>query len=239
MVAPTPGALPSVSARALFAWPPQAAVARPVAKAKIYAHAKPSAALRALFARQVESITWAYKLAPETINLPATPGVPEIEVFELALKLPDIDHGVLRCIDKAIPFPIFFVLRFEGHSQPVAAYKRPSDAAHHQRGQISQWVLGDYHAAPWQKDDLPRPGLPVALDLQGLYEQLVRQHLAAPSRPGESLRDQLDRLSLMAARQTAAAKLETRLLQEKQFNRKVQINAQLRTIRSELDALAS
>ena len=56
--------------RALFAWPPQAAVARPVAKAKIYAHAKPSAALHALFVDQVESITWAYKLAPETINLP-------------------------------------------------------------------------------------------------------------------------------------------------------------------------
>ena len=218
---------------ALFAWPSQAGVARTVAKAKIYAHAKPSAALRAQFVEQVESITWAYKLAPESINLPAKPDVPEIEVFEIALKLPNVNHSVLRCIDKAIPFPIVFVLRFEGHSQAVAAYKRPSDAA------SGQWVVGDYHVAPWQKDDLPRPGLPVALDLQGLYEQLVRQHLAAPSRPGESLRDQLDRLSLLAARQTAAAKLETRLLQEKQFNRKVEINAQLRTIRSELDALAS
>ena len=46
--------------------------------------------------------------------------------------------------------------------------------------------------------------------------------------PGESLRDQLDRLSLLSARQTAAAKLETCLAQEKQFNRKVKINAQLR-----------
>lgn len=83
------------------------------------------------------------------------------------------------------------------------------------------------------------PGLPVALDLQGLYEQLLRQHLAAPNRPGESLRDQLDRPSRLAAKQTAAAKLETRLAQEKQFNRKVEINAQLRTIRTELGLLAS
>ena len=218
---------------ALFAWPSQAAVARPVAKAKIYAHAKPSAALRALFARQVESITWVYKLAPESINLPAKPDVPEIEVFEIALKLPDVSHSVLRCIDKAIPFPILFVLRFEGRSQPVAAYKRPSDAA------SGQWVLGDYHAAPWQKDGVVRPGLPVALDLQGLYEQLLRQHFAVPARPGELLREQLDRLSLLSAKQAAAAKLETRLAQEKQFNRKVEINAQLRTIRSELHGLLS
>lgn len=218
---------------ALFAWPSKAVVARPVAKAKIYAHAKPTAALRALFVDQVESITWAYKLAPETINLPAKPDVPEIEVFEIALKLPDVNHSVLRCIDKAIPFPILFVLRYDGHSQPVAAYKRPSDAA------SGQWVVGDYHAAPWQKDGVVRPGLPVALDLQGLYEQLLRQHFAVPARPSESLRDQLDRLSLLSVKQTAAAKLETRLAQEKQFNRKVEINAQLRTIRTEIHALAS
>ena len=217
--------------QALFAWPPQAAVARPVAKAKIYAHAKPSAALRALFVDQVDSITWAYKLAPETINLPAKPDVPEIEVFEIASKLPDVNHSVLRCIDKAIPFPILFVLRHDGHSQPVAAYKRPSDAA------SGQWVVGDYHAAPWQKDGVVRPGLPVALDLQGLYEQLLRQHLIVTARAGESLRDQLDRLSLLSAKQAAAAKLETRLALTKQFNRKVEINAQLRTIRTELHAL--
>jgi len=179
------------------------------------------------------SITWAYKLAPETINLPAKPDVPEIEVFEIALKLPDVNHSVLRCIDKAIPFPILFVLRHDGHSQPVAAYKRPSDAA------SGQWVVGDYHAAPWQKDGVACPGLPVALDLQGLYEQLLRQHLAVPARSGESLRDQLDRLSALAAKQTAVAKLEARLVAEKQFNRKVKINGELRTLRDEVNRLTA
>ena len=220
-----------MTTQALFDWPSQAAVGRPVAKSKIYAHAKPTAALRALFVEQVESITWAYKLSPETINLPAKPAVPEIEVFEVALKLPDVSHSVLRCIDKAMPRPILFNLRFEGHTQPIAAYKRPSDAA------SDEWVLGDYHAAPWQKDGEARPALPMALDLQGLYEQLLRQHLAIPARAGETLRDQLDRLAALAAKQTAAAKLEARLTAEKQFNRKVEINAQLRTIRTELEAL--
>ena len=227
------------TARALFTWPAKATVLRPVAKAKIYAHAKPTPALRKLFAQQVESITWAYKLAPESINLPATPEAPEIEVFEIALKRPDISHAVLRCIDKAIPFPILFVLRHGGRSQPIAAYKRPSEAAHIPPGHaVTQWVLGDYHAAPWQKDDVPRHGLPVVVDLQGLYEQLLRQHLAVPARAGETLRDQLDRLAQLQAKQVAAARLETQLAQEKQFNRKVEINSQLRTIRSELQALA-
>jgi len=131
-------------------------------------------------------------------------------------------------------------LRFEGHIQPIAAHKRPSDAAHYQGGQVvSQWVVGDYHAAPWQSDDIARPALPMALDLLGLYEQLLRQHFAVAARLGESLRDQLDRLSALAAKQVAAAKLESRLNAEKQFNRKVTINAELRTLRDELDLLAS
>ncbi len=232
-------ALKVATPSALFNWPAQCKVARPVSKTKIYAHAKPSAALRALFVQQIDSITWGYKLAPASTNLPATPSVPEIEVFDIALRQPELNPALLRCIDKAIPFPILFVLHFAGRSQAIAAHKRPKDAANGAApNSWAQWVVGDYHAAPWQKDDAPKPSLPVALDLQGLYEQLLRQHLPSQARPGEPLRDQLDRLALLAAAQAAAAKLQARLAQEVQFNHKVELNAQLRSLRSEVEALA-
>ena len=221
------------TAQALFAWPTQAAVGRVVAKSKIYDHAKPTAATRALFVSQVEQIIWAYKLAPESINLPAKPAVPEIEVFEVALKTPNINSAILRSIDKAIPFPIVFNLRFEGSTQAVAAYKRPSEA------KAGDWVLGDYYATPWQADATPRPRLPIALDMQGLYEHLLRAHLTVPARSGEPLADQLLRLAHMTSKRAEADKLVTRLAQEKQFNRKVELNAQLRSIHHELDRLAT
>lgn len=220
-------------ASALFTWPVQAAVNRPVPKNKIYAHTQPTAALRALFVAQVEQITWAYKLSPETINLPARPSVPEIDVFELTLKTPELNHAVLRCIDKAMPRPMLFNLRFEGHTQAIAAFKRPNES------NPGQWVVGDYHATPWQIDSLARPGLPVALDLQGLYEQLIRQHLAVPARQGESLREQLDRLAVLTTKQLEAQKIATRLAQEKQFNRKVALNAELRNLQQAIDTLVA
>ena len=224
-------------ANALFTFPAQARVGRVMPKSKIYMHGKPNAALRALFVAQVESITWAYKLAPETINLPAKPDVPEIEVFEIALKTADLSHAVLRCIDKAIPFPILFNLRFEGRTQPVAAYKRPSEA------NAAQWVVGDYHAAPWQADSLAnsqaKPSLPVALDLQGLYGQLLRQHLSKPARAGETLREQLARLAELASKQLELDKLALKLEREKQFNRKVELNAHLRHLRQQLNGLVT
>jgi len=221
------------TAPALFAWPTQAAVSRVVAKSKIYDHAKPTAATRALFVSQVEQIIWAYKLAPESINMPAKPAVPEIEVFEVSLKTPNINYAILRSIDKAIPFPILFNLRFDGRVQAIAAYKRPSEA------KTGDWVLGDYQAAPWQTDATTRPPLPIALDMQGLYEHLLRAHLSLPARPGESLPDQLLRIAQVTSKRTEADKLSARLAQEKQFNRKVELNAQLRSIHHELERLAT
>ena len=90
---------------ALFHYPKQAAFERVLPKNKIYVHAKPSSALRKQFVRQVDKIVWQYKLSPETVNLPARPGVPEIQIFAIALKTPELSEDVLRCIDQAIPFP--------------------------------------------------------------------------------------------------------------------------------------
>ncbi|MDE2605764.1 MAG: DUF4391 domain-containing protein [Burkholderiales bacterium] len=219
-------------APALFAWPPQAAVGRVVPKNKVYVHARPSPALRARFVAQVEQIVWAFKLAPETVNLPAAPEVPEIELFRIAQKTPELDLDVLRCIDRAIPFPILFELQHAGRSRGVAAYKRPAE------GKATQWVPGEYFVTPWQPDEATRAGLPVALDLGGLYGELIRAHMPLPARPGESLRAQVERLALLREAEAAARKLAARLATEPQFNRKVELNAQLRTIRTRLESLS-
>ena len=50
-------------------------------KNKIYEHSGANTRLKDLFVEQVEQIVWQYKLAPETINLPAKPGVPESSGF--------------------------------------------------------------------------------------------------------------------------------------------------------------
>ncbi|MFZ4504556.1 MAG: DUF4391 domain-containing protein, partial [Methylovulum sp.] len=88
---------------ALFHYPNAATLGRKLPKNKIYEHAKPSTAVRELFVSQVDKIIWQYKLAPETVNLPAKPNVPEIQIFTLALKTPELSEDVLRCIDQAIP----------------------------------------------------------------------------------------------------------------------------------------
>jgi hypothetical protein len=219
-------------AYSLYSYPGQAEFNRVLPKSKIYEHGKPTRAVRDGFVAQINQIVWQYKLAPETINLPSRPGVPEIEIFSLELKTPEVSEDVLRCIDKAIPLPIFYNLNFEGRVKTVAAYKRLSDA------DASRWVVEGYFAGPWLPTQAERTALPVALDMTGLYEQMLRRLMPFPARAGEALKDHVERLSQLRSKQNEFAKLEARLLKEKQFNRKVEINTQLRTIKTDIETLA-
>lgn len=218
---------------ALFTFPPQAQVGRVLPKSKIYQHGRIGTALRERFVKQVEQITWQYKLAPETINLPARAGVAEIEIFDIALKTETLVDDVLRAIDRAIPLPILFQLHYQARTRMVATYKRPSVA------DAGKWVIDSYFASEWQAADAARQPLPIALDLHSLYEQLLRSLLPQVARPGERLSEQLERLTRLRSRQNEYKQLEARLHKEKQFNRKVTLNAELRELKEEIDQLAT
>lgn len=216
---------------ALFAYPKQAEFGRILPKNKIYEHSGANTRLKDLFVKQVEQIVWQYKLAPETLHLPACPGVPEIQVFSIQLKTPELHSDVLRCIDGAIPFPIVFELTFDGRTQVTAAYKRTNEA------DASRWVLSDYFASGWQPADSERTAMPVALHLGGLYEQLLHRLMPWPARLQETLAELVARVEQVQAKQRELDKTTAKLAKEKQFNRKVEINAHLRQIKNELEEL--
>lgn len=215
----------------MFAYPKQAEFNRVVPKSKIYVHARPTKRVRELFVTEVGEILWKYKLSPETINLPARNGITEIQVFEIALKTPELDDAVWQTIDRAIPFPLLFQLIHGDTIRFAASYKRPSEA------DSSKWVIeGSFQTEP-QLLSTPRPPLPVALDLAGLYEQIIRCHLPLPARPGESLADQVARHEAILLKQEEKQKLKAQLAKEIQFNRKVELNAALRSIGKEISEL--
>jgi hypothetical protein len=215
----------------LFDYPKSAAFGRVLPKVKIYEHGSPSAAIKQLFVRQVEQIVWQYKLAPETINLKPSRTVPEIQIFSIALKGDELKPEVLRCIDLAIPFPIIFELRFDGKTKPVAAFKRQSEA------DASKWVISEYFDGDWAAADTPRKLLPMVFDLEALYGQLLMPLMPYPARPAEGLQARVERMELIRLKQRELERCEARLRKEKQFNRKVAINAELRDLKQELEGL--
>jgi len=215
-----------------ISYPRQAAFGRVLPKNKIYEHSGANSRLKDLFVEQVEQIIWQYKLAPETINLPAKPGVPEVQVFAIQLKTPDLHLDLLRCIDAAVQFPIVFELSFDGRTQVIAAHKRPNEA------DASRWVFSDYFASAWLPSDIERTAMPLALDLGGLYEQMLYRLISTPARPQENLADLVARVELLAAKQREVEKTASKLAKQIQFNRKVEINTALRQLKTELEQLS-
>lgn len=216
----------------LFDYPQSAAFGRVVPKSKIYEYARPPASLKKLFVRQIEQIVWQYKLAPETLKLPATPAVSEIQVFRISLKEDAVKPEVLRCIDMAIACPLIFELFFENRCKVKAAFKRPNES------DPSKRVVSDYIESDWLPQDAPRSPLPLVLDLGMLYEQLLAPMIPYAARAGERLGQRLERVSLIRAKQREVDRCESRLQKEKQFNRKVEINGELRILKKELNDLS-
>lgn len=220
---------------ALFAYPKQAEFGRTLPKNKIYEHSGANTRLKDLFVDQVDQIVWRYKLAPETINLAAKPGVPEIQIFAIQLKTSELHRDVLRCIDGAVQFPIVFELTqgqgAEARTQVVAAYKRPSEA------DSANWVCSDYFESGWMPATSERAPLPLALDLGGLYGQMLQRLVPIAARAHESLPDLIARTEAVQSKSREVAKTEARLAKEKQFNRRVELNSTLRQLKTELNQL--
>ncbi|SOB58034.1 Methyl-accepting chemotaxis protein [Pseudodesulfovibrio profundus] len=217
--------------KVLYHFPKAATFGRVLPKSKIYDFAKPGKKVKDRFVQEVEKITWAYKLSPETINIPANGVVREIQVITIALKLDTLSQNVLQTIDKAIPSPLFFVLGYNGKTRYAAAYKRPSEA------DKSKWVVGSYFESEWTDEEAAPTELPVALNMDGLYQSLLKRIAPLPLRKGESLGELATRVDELKAKERTAQQLEARMKKEKQFNRKVEMNRTLNLLNQEIDEL--
>jgi hypothetical protein len=219
----------------MFDFPPSAIVNRPIPKSKILERAHPTTRLKELLTHQIQQILWHAKLAPETIRIPATPQVPEIQIFHLQLKGKELHPDLLQLLDKTIPQPILFSIetsdRKFAHS---AAHKRPSEA------DASQWVVGSRFTSDFiPMEKLTRLPLPTALDLSRLYTALLAPLLPLTPRRAESLPDLIERCGAHQSIQRRIALLTAKVNREKQFNRRVTLNQELNTLKAELDAITA
>jgi hypothetical protein len=216
---------------AFFAYPKATAFGRVVPKSKIYEHAGAGSTLKDTFVAEVDQVIWSHKLAPETLNLAATASVTEIQVFEIRLRTEDCDVDVLRALDRAIPFPLIFELVNGGRRKVVAAYKRPSESDR------AKWVVSDYFHSAWEAETGDRVPLPVALDMGGLYDQLLSALMPPSAVDGEDVRARIAWAETIQAKEREIARIKVRLDREKQFSRRVAINAELREAMRSLDCM--
>jgi len=216
----------------IYDFPKKAAYGKVIPKNKIYAYANPRTRIKELFVREVDKIVWSYKLSPQTLNLPESGFVKEIQIITIDLKSKDLDYDVLRTIDKAIPSPIIFVLRDNDKIRYTAAYKRQNEA------DKSKWVISEYFQSPWMKENKERQPLPVALNFRILYETLVKNLISITPFSDENLEEFIVRVEQIGVKQREAEKIQIKIKKEKQYNRQVELYIQLVNLKKEIEAIS-
>ena len=207
---------------------------RRIPKQKFYENLSITPSLRRSFIDDVRGIYWRNKLAATTLNLAVGSSVTEIEVFEIQLNARSIDEAVLRQIDREIPYHILFLLSYENQYQAWIGYKEAA-ASGNQAFKVSQ-----YYHTEW----LDEARLPLQLDglnLDTVYENFV--HQIRNSVESEVWRVELsvsENIALDQKRQQLEKQitaLEKKIRREKQFNKQVEMNAELKKLKKELEEI--
>ena len=202
-----------------------------IPKQKFYENMDVSPALKKVFVEQVKIIYWRNKIAASTTNLATGNDVTELEVFEIRLNSPVLDDGLLRQIDREIPYHILFLLEYQRKSQAWIGYKEAAAS-----GNKAFKVNGYYHTEWLTEDELP-------LKLEGLsvdavYENFVRQIAGDKLKSetsGESLKESVARDEQKQALQKQIDTLKAKIRKEKQLNKQMQMNNELKKLKKELE----
>ncbi len=210
----------------MIALPQSTEYGKRIPKQKFYEHLTVTPELKRCFVEQIKTIIWRNKIAAATANIEQGKTVTELEVFEIQLAGQELNSGVMQLIDKQIPYHILFILTHEGKAQAWIGYKEAA-----QTGNNAFKVTAYYHTEWMDTERLSLRMEGYATD--AVYESFIRQI------GGEQIADQdkpiTEAVALSERRkklQREIAALQKKVDNEKQFNRRIELNARLLELKS-------
>lgn len=196
-----------------------------VPKQKFYEHLTANAKIKSMFAAQIKTIYWRNKIAASTLNITAGATLPELEVFEVKLNTPDISEAVLRQIDLVIPYYILFLLEYNSKYKAAISFKEVTEN--------KNIKVNNYYYTNW----LDEKALPLkieGLNIDTVYENFVRQ-IAGQSlekQKNTNLKQSIAKADEKAKLQKQITALENKIRKEKQFNKKFELNMELKKLKN-------
>ena len=197
-------------------------------KQKFYENLTITPALKKRVIDDIRIIYWRNKIAASTMNLAAGQMVTEIEVFEIRWNTQTVNEAILRQIDREIPYHILFLMEYGGKYQAWIGYKEAT------AGNNAFKVERYYHTDWLAEDEL---SLKVeGLNLDAVYESFVRQLAGAVLEQTEgvqeTLQEAVQRSEQKAKLQKQIEALQAKIRKEKQLNKQMEMNAELKKLRN-------
>lgn len=213
----------------MFDIPEKALLNRRIPKVKFYKQIGMDTKLKKKFIDEIEAINWKYKLSQETTNLRPAAGIEEIQIFEINLKDKHISNEILENIDRVIPYPILFVLKYDKDTKLTIAYKEKNKVDE------NKMVVHSYHESGWGKEH--KIDIFKGLSLKDVYDNLIRQLISVENAKEGNIERLIELNEKRKNLKKEIGRLEKRVKKEKQFDRKVGLNIELQERRKELEEL--
>ena len=139
-----------------------------IPKTKFYEHLEIGKNIKDSFVQDIDSIIWANKIAPSTVNISAGETVTEIQVFRIVLKHSEFNTNVLRIIDEQIPYHILFIICADNKEPAWIGYKEQSGS------ESRAFKVDSYYHTAWQNPE----NLSLTIDgmnMDAVYDNFVKQ----------------------------------------------------------------
>ena len=204
-----------------------------MAKKNFYTYAGMSARDKELFKDNISKITLLYQLATNKTNISAYKDevreYPLINIFKVELNIADKLKRIAEIIMKSIPYPMLLVFEFENKVQLWTAHQRIN------QNDETKNVLDDFIYTDWQTDtcwfDLSKMNM---TNFYALYSDMVdaisiknAEAISNAELTGEQARELTAKIDEIDSR---IELLKARMKKETQFNKRVEINIEIKEL---------
>lgn len=185
-----------------------------------------------LFVENVEKIKWLNKISFDTVNLSGKE-VKEIQIFEITLRKFDPIPELVKIIDKAIPYPILFILTFEDQYQLSISVKHPNPI--NEDNAVIDWTF----KTEWLPVGKEVCQFHLKQNIDFVFKDICRQLSNKPKADRElSLNEIVAKDQKILDLKNRIKRLESAIAKTKQFNKKVERNMELQKLVHELHSLS-
>ena len=200
-----------------------------IPKTKFYEHLEIGKNIKDSFVQDIDSIIWANKIAPSTVNISAGETVTEIQVFRIVLKHSEFNTNVLRIIDEQIPYHILFIICADNKEQAWIGYKEQSGS------ESRAFKVDSYYHTAWQKSEEMELAIE-GLNMDAVYESFVKQ-ISASTAPIQwdddlSAKENTAKIEERKKLQKQIEKLERQLKKETQPRKKFELHRKLQKLKA-------
>lgn len=189
-----------------------------IPKKTLYEQAEINSATKNLFSEQIDSVYWEHKISKDTANVEMGQKIKEIVVIKIILSVPKIDTSILKIINKAIPYPILFLLN----------YRDTFKAGVFHTSSIDNSVR--YYDTEWKTENELDISI-CGINMDTVYENFVLQIVGLSKDFSMSLDEQLYKIEQKQKLEKEITCLEKQARNEKQPKKKFEIVQQIKKLK--------